>query len=172
MWLPLYQKYEDGDEFNHNKPLNYEAWTVAPLATAGLDEYDPLGSTQAIIRPYLCDNIRQLFGLKSTDPFNRKWTSHNSHCSFAEAWGSGVSDSEDRNPHGRRLKCTKTFLQKVLNIKNKELLILIKLQRYEKDSYRTESKSHYTTAVVRVSGNLSVTYYPGKINWSEKKSTL
>lgn len=161
--------YPCPDEYIQNKILNYEAWTVAPSVTTRLDELDPLGSAQAMLLPYLCNNIRRLFALKSADKFNRKWTSGNRHLCFAEAWGSGASDKEDQGFHGRRLRCAKSFLRKVLNVGNKELLILIKLQRYEKGFSSTESIFHHTTAVVRISRNLSFTYYPGRINWSEKK---
>lgn len=56
------------------------------------------------------------------------------------------------------------FLKEVLKKKNLNLLILIKLQRYQKGIARNSSKFSDTFAVVKVNKSLDFEYYEGAVN--------
>jgi hypothetical protein len=160
VWFPDYHIYGNEGEYVRNAIRDYEAWIVSPSVTAKLDEQDPLGSPQAVIRPYICEQIRRLFNLNAADPFNRVWKGidRDLYCT-AEAWGRGPSTDDDHLPCGNRLKCSKKLLREILRIKSDELLITVKLRRYQEGFRATDGKFHHTTAVLRVTKNVIYTYY-------------
>jgi hypothetical protein len=164
MWMPRIEKYET--ENARNEKPDFTPWIVSPSGEARLDEYDPLGSDQAIVRPYFSEQIRKQFHLKSADAFSRTWMGEDGAVSVADAWGSSPSDREERSPQGHRLKCATAFLSKVLSVNDADLLITIKLERYEQGTSWKDSKFLWSTAVVRISKNLEWEYYRGKVNWS------
>ena len=55
-------------------------------------------------------------------------------------------------------------MREVLSLKRADLLLLIKLERYEKNRTGAEGAFSHTTAVVRINGSLSFDYFPGAIN--------
>ena len=171
IWVPHIEQYES--EYVHNEKLDFRPWIVSPSKEARLDENDPLGSVQAIVRLYFAEQIRQQFQLKSTDTFDRSWQDHEGViCSVADAWGGGPPDREERSPQGHRLRCAKVFLKKVLAIYDEDLLITIKLERYESAASWKDSKLLCSTAVVRIDKMLDWTYYGGRINWTNKEGEL
>jgi hypothetical protein len=56
---------------------------------------------------------------------------------------------------GQRLICSSEFLGRLLKKKQAELLLLIRLQRYEKGLGNESSRFSHTTAVLRIKPTLS-----------------
>jgi len=50
----------------------------------------------------------------------------------------------------------------------KHLLLVIKIERYEKESYRSKSKYIHSVAIVRISNALDLQYFKGRINHLHK----
>lgn len=168
IWLPFYAGYES--ECLRNDRRGFHAWIISPTTESRLDRYDPLGSDQAPIRPYFSERVRREFKLMASDPFCRGWVDNGgTTCGAAEAWGSGPSDTEERSPHGHRIWCAVAFLRKCLSAFESDLLISIKLERFENGHGAANSKLSYSTAIVRIGKDLDLAYYGGHINWSSKE---
>lgn len=65
---------------------------------------------------------------------------------------------------GRRLVCCSDFLKNVLINQQSELLILIKLERYNKGFGNEKSQYWHTTAVIRIDQTLNYEFFPGVVN--------
>jgi hypothetical protein len=164
-WLPTYEKHDDSDEYQRNEKENYEAWIVCPSTDAKLDEYDPLGASCAVRRPYFSKEISALGPLRAEDPFNRNWLDSNDEAvAHSEAWAQSSRSEDDRSRTGERLVCSARFLKEALVAKGSELLLLIKLERYEQGSSYRESRFSNTTAVVRIKQSLDFEFYKGAVN--------
>jgi NACHT domain len=133
VWLPVYEKYGNEDEYQRNEKENYEAWVVRPTGQIELDEDDPIGASSAMSRPHFTKAINALQSLKSADCFNRAWLNSDGECmAHAEGWRRIVPYREDGSRTGQRLVCSASFLRHVLAARRADLLLLIKLERYEK----------------------------------------
>jgi len=169
VWLPVFERYEGEDEFLRNKKTKYTPWIVRKRKEAKLDEYDPLGAICAEKRHYFSQDIQSEFSLNPTGPFKRIWKdSDQSEIAYSEAWGYENHYNSERSDTGVRLSCKTTFLKEVLQKKNLNLLILIRLQRYQKGIGRESSKFSDTFAVVGVNRFLDHEYYEGAINQTRK----
>ena len=60
------------------------------------------------------------------------------------------------------------MLKKILTKYDKALLLLIKLHRYEKESYRVDGKSSYTVAVVQITKTHDFESFKGRVNYLRK----
>jgi hypothetical protein len=165
VWLPAYESYSNGGEYLMNEKENYEAWVVCPSPDTWLDEDDPLGATSAMRRPHFTKSINALRSLQSGDSFNRAWFNSKGECmAHAEAWGGVGRYEEDGSRTGIRLVCASSFLRDVLAAKSADLLLLIKLERYEKGLGNRDSQFSHTTAVVRIKQSLDFEFYRGAVN--------
>lgn|ERR1700674_281933 len=130
---------------------------------------DPLGAGCAVTRPYFIREIRQLWNLKARDAFNRAWlTPGGKRVASSEAWGRHSRQDDDGACGGQRLICSSEFLGRLLKKKQAELLLLIRLQRYEKGLGNESSRFSHTTAVLRIKPTLSFRFYGGAINLLHK----
>jgi hypothetical protein len=146
-----------------------ESWIVSPSLETRLDGYDPLGAGCAVTRPYFIREIRQLWNLKARDAFNRAWlTPGGKRVASSEAWGRHSRQDDDGACGGQRLICSSEFLGRLLKKKQAELLLLIRLQRYEKGLGNESSRFSHTTAVLRIKPILSFRFYGGAINLLHK----
>jgi 3-hydroxymyristoyl/3-hydroxydecanoyl-(acyl carrier protein) dehydratase len=165
VWLPAYEKHGDGDEYQMNEKENYEAWIVYQSPETQLDEDDPLGATSAMRRPRFTKSINALGSLQSADSFNRAWLNSDDECmAHAEAWRRVSRYEDDGSRTGHRLVCSASFLREVLAAKGAELLLLIKLERYEKGVGNRDSQFSHTTAVVRIKQTLDFEFHRGAVN--------
>ncbi|MCK4580368.1 MAG: hypothetical protein KAU10_03375, partial [Dehalococcoidia bacterium] len=164
VWIPVFNETEGDLGYLRGDKEEYTPWIVCPFGIARLDEHDPYGALSANLRPRLARDYAASFSLISDDPFGRIWHGKRGTPMLrAQTWGREDRDSE-RGPHsGVRLFCTSSALKKILTKYDKELLLLIKLQRYEK-GYRGDSKWTHTIAVVRISKTLDLEYFEGRIN--------
>jgi len=169
-YLPVYGIGESGNEYLYDrKKKGYLPLTAHPDASEGIDKEDPFGTIRAITRPRFSDKIQTDFSLTSDTPFAKEWSSSKVIIANAEAWKYNISSVKNREDGGTRLTCTATFLKDILVKEGKDLLILVKLQRYKEGYSSQPSSFSNTTAVVHIDSQLRVTYFEGAIN-KEKKN--
>ena len=165
VWVPTYVEGEGG-EYMQGDEKDFEAWLVCPwVEKMKLEEYNTLGNKCVMERPYFKKEITENFALNTDDPFKRKWQDRFGNAvSVAEAWGHTGEHIDADSEGGVRLKCSKSFLKKVLKRKNMDLLIFIKLERYEEKFRYEDSGFTHTTAIVTISQDLQIEYYAGVKN--------
>ena len=170
VWLPTLEHDDDEGGLFGRKKEEFEPWIVSPSTEGGkLDEHDPLGATVAEMRPRFAEKIVNQFALKSADPFRRSWKSSGRKiAAMAEAWHSAVT-YEDGSETGVRMICKAAFLSEVLDWRNANLVVLIKLRRYKEAprSYGDSQFSH-TVAVLRIEKDLRFEYFPVAVNQIHK----
>ncbi len=161
VWLPVYYDSEEDNEYLCNEKKSYAPWIVCPSRESHLDKHDPYGVSVANERPRLASTYTTLCKLTCDDPFGREW--HNNRgtlCLHAQAWGRGEEDHEKGPNPGLRLFCRRNVLKKILVTHDQNLLVLIKLQRYEKQ-YQGESRYTHSVGVALISKSLDVSYFKG-----------
>lgn len=165
VWIPVFDEFEDGSErLMGSKEKDYTPWIVCPSGDTLLDKHDPYGVSYANFRSHIARDFAPLCALTSSDPFRRIWCDQRGKAAMcAQAWGREDRDSEERTHSGRRLSCTSSVLKKILAKYNKDLLLLVKLERSERE-YREPTKWAHTVAVIRVSKTLDVEYFKGRVN--------
>jgi hypothetical protein len=168
-WIPVYDENEVDGEYTRGDKKDYIPWIVCPSGETRLDEEDPIGAPCANLRPRLSRDLGATLSLTSNDPFERYWQNRRGTVvTRAQAWGREDRYS-DHGPHsGLRLYCSASSLKRILKKLDKNLLLLISLQRYEKEGYRSGSKLTHTVAAVRISKTLDVEYFKGRINYLPK----
>lgn len=169
VWIPIFQENEDELEYLRDEKKQYTPWIVSFSGEARLDEHDPFGVPCANCRPRIAHNFLSYCSLSSDDPFDRMW--HNKRGKVvihAQAWGREDKYSEGGPYPGERLTCSTTVLKKILTKFDKDLLLLIKLERYESGSYHRDSKYTHTVAVARITKELALDYFKGRINHVQK----
>jgi hypothetical protein len=170
VWIPAHHAYEGEIEHLWGEKTEYESWIVAPEAEGWLDADDPLGGIDAERRPRFAEKIVRDYSLRPADPFARLWRAATRRgAATSEAWGHG--GRYEGSFSGVRLNCTPDLLTKVLSDRNRELLLLITLQRYE-ERVRGSSDSRFsnTVAVVRIKNDLRYEYLSGAVNQIHKSS--
>ncbi len=165
VWLPKYTQYEDEGEYQSSDKKDYMPWLTRPSTVDGLDKNDPLGVSIATNRPRFADGIVNTFSLVSDDPFCRIWkNSAQEPVAHSEAWGFENQHDDERSNNGVRLVCSGEFLNEILTKQDKDLLILVDIERYEKGFGRDVSKHSHTIAVVHINQSQQIHYYPGAVN--------
>ena len=164
VWLPTCNEYEGEEEYLNNKK-DYVPWIVCPSSEGRLDEDDPLGSICALRRPHFAENIVKTFSLETDDPFRRIWkNSSGKPMAHSDAWGYENKYEDEASYSGTRLMCSGELLRDVLTTRNADLLVLVKLQRYEKGIGNRDSRFSHTVAVVRIKKTLDFKFYRGAVN--------
>ena len=166
--IPFCREVEGHLEDLGTKDKEYTPWIVCPEGDSHLDEHDPYGVTRANLRPRIAPDFAEFCNLTSGDPFRRTWhDKRGKQLLRVQAWGREDRFREEGPHSGLRLFCNSSLLKKILNKYEKELLILIKLQRHEKE-YRGQGKWTHTVAVARVSKTLELEFFKGRINYLHK----
>ncbi|MCG8608363.1 hypothetical protein MJD09_25675, partial [bacterium] len=163
--LPTYHAYEDEEGHQRGDKKEYDPWIVTTEAEGGLDADDPLAVIDTMRRPRFVENVIRDYSLRPTDPFTRLWrATGRKAAATSEAWGYESRNGE-RSYSGVRLNSSPDLLAKVLSHRNRELLLLVTLQRYE-ERVRGISDSRFsnTIAVVRVKKDLRYEYLAGAVN--------
>ena len=166
-WIPVFHE----TEANPTQMKEFTPWIVCPSSIARLDEHDPYGVSCANSRSHLASEYAASCSLVSGDPFNRTWFGKRGSLGMrAQAWGheSRNRRSEDTAPIGSRLFIRSSVLKTLLYDNDKDLLLLIKLERHEEKSYRGEGKRTHTVAAARISKTLDLEYFGGRINYPWK----
>lgn len=163
-WLPAFQLGEEDDDYLRTDKKDYVPWIVCPSGESRLDEHDPYGASVANHRPRLGRDYSAQCKLACDDPFHRVWRDSRRTVSLrAEAWGRDAQEREDGSHTGLRLFCRSSVLKKILAARQMELLLMIKLQRYEK-LYDSDRRYTHSVAAVRIDRSLNVEYFKGKTN--------
>jgi hypothetical protein len=165
-WIPVYDENEVDGEYTRGDKKDYMPWIVCPSGETRLHEQDPIGAPCANLRPRLSRNLAAALSLTSNDPFKRYWQNRRGTVVIrAQAWGREDRYSDDGPHSGLRLCCSASLLKRILKKYDRNLLLLISLQRYEKGGYGTDSGFTHTVAAVRISKTLDVEYFKGRINY-------
>lgn len=169
VWVPMYDENDDDGEYSRGDKKEYTPWIVCPSGETRLDEHDPFGAPCANLRPRLSRDDASALSLTMTDPFGRSWQNRRGTVALrVQAWGREDRYSE-RGPHtGLRLYCSASSLKRILNKCDKNLLLLISLQRYEKEGNKAGGNFSHTVAAVRISKALDVEYFKGRANYLQK----
>jgi hypothetical protein len=167
--LPVAEQHEDEQVFTHSDDEPFEPWTVWPSRTVRLDGTDLLGAASVAARIRLTPEVIALFGLTSADPFGREWKrSDGTVWARSQAWGSIARYRSEEPAEGNRLLCRKELVGEVLRIQKAELVLVMRLRRYEKGYGDKESQFWHTTAAVRVASDLSLRFYQGLVNQPQR----
>ena len=165
VWVPSFDEGEEDSEFVRYDNKEFKPWIVCSSGETRLDKHDPYGVSVANCRPRLANDFAAVCSLSKNDPFGRVWKDNRGRPLLsAEAWGREGEQREDGPHAGTRLFCASSALKKILTKYKKDLLILIKLQRYEKESDRRNSRFTHTVAVARITRALDLDYFKGRIN--------
>ena len=164
-WLPSYGVYANEPEHINNEKRDFTPWIVYPAGEAKLDEHDCFVASSANLRHRVAADFLSGLGWTKGDPFGRVWMNKRGHmATHAQAWGLKNKYTDEELSSGLRLLCTGTTLKTILTKNNKDLLLLIKLQRYEEKSFRTGSRFTHTMAVVHINKELKWEYFKGPIS--------
>lgn len=165
VWLPTFD-YDDQEEHFANRKEGYKPWIVTPSREGtGLDEYDPLSVIEVERRPHFAPKYAKPFSVTSVDPFKRSLRMpRRKLAATTQAWGYRMPYEEGEST-GVRLIAKAAFLGKLLSAFSVDLLILIKLHRYEssKPGYH-DGKFTDTVAVLRVKNDLKFDYFKGAVS--------
>lgn len=165
VYLPSLRKdVYSGKEYLENKKVGYHPWIVNPYTDACLDEQDTSGTILAITKPKFSKKIVDKFFLVTDNPFNRIWEKDSVKVAFCESWKDNMSSKKDRESGGYRLLCKSKLLEEVLKVEKKDLLILVKLQRYKEGFLNKPSSFSNTAVVIKINSNLDIEYFEGPIN--------
>ena len=159
-WLPAYH----GTEERSASMDGYLRWIFLPSLTSRLDEHDPYGALCGSARPRIASEYIESSNLRSNDPFDRTWLRNGGAVAArTQAWRSDTKIGDEVSRSGSRKFITSSALKSLLSDHGKDLLVLIKLERYER-SFRGDGKRSHTLCVVCVTKNLDVKYFKGKTN--------
>jgi hypothetical protein len=167
--LPVAQQHEDEEVYVGSDDEPLEPWTVWPSREVRLDGTDLLGAASVAGRIRFTPEVVALCGLMPGDPFGREWKrTDGTVWARSQAWGSIRPYRSEEPPEGNRLVCRKELLGDVLANRRAELVLLVRLRRYEKGYGDKESQYWHTTAAIRVKPDLSVDFYKGLVNRPHK----
>ncbi len=165
MWLPTLESHdEDEARFRRDGLEPCEPWISHIQKSENLDECDPFGSLSAISIYRSAKSVIEGFGLSTKDPWSQVWFERDEKTAFRyRAWGGwqGEGESEKRDS-GHALYCERSFLTKLLTELDRNLIVLVKLQRYhERKRYgggeEEDGKFSHSFLVTLVDKNLNVT---------------
>ena len=165
VWVPCFEGYDEETEHVRGEKRGYTPWITSPSGGARLDEHDPYGVSLANFRPRLGREFAALCSLSRDDAFGRVWSDGEGRpVLYTQAWGRERAESQDEPRYGTRLYCATSLIKQILGELDKDLLVLINLQRRQKESYRSNSKYMHTVAVVRITKKCDLDYFEGRIN--------
>ena len=165
VWVPCLADGEGAAEVVRDEKKDYTPWIVRPHVAARLDRHDPYGVSVACFRPRVGHDVAACCSLSRDDPFGRAWTDERGRpVLWAQAWGREGEEAGDEPSAGARLVCTSSLLRKILTKCDKELLVLIRLGRYERETGRSGSRYTHTVAVARITSSREPGYFKGRIN--------
>lgn len=165
VWLPTFD-YDDQEEHFGSRKEGFHPWIVMPSCEGtGLDEYDPLSVIEVERRPHFAPKYAKSFSIVSGDSFKRILRMpRRKLAARTQAWGYRMPYEADEST-GVRLIAKTEFLCKLLSAFSMDLLILIKLHRYDsREPGYSDSKFTYTVAVLHVKKDLKFKYFKGAVN--------
>ena len=171
VWLPAYEDYDCEEEYSRRDKKEYRPWIITFSSSGRLDEHDPLGTICSIRRLRFTKEIISTLKLHSEDPFVKIWKGPTGkEMAHSDAWGCDKRPEDENSYSGIRLVCSCELLRKVLAKNSADLLILVRLQRYQKEIRDWEGTFSHTIAVIRISKTLEFKFYEGAINKQHPKN--
>jgi len=166
-YLPQLEMYEyDGMASDRDAP--YLPWIVRKEAYAHLDETDALGAAGAVQRSRWGPDVTAFAKLRSVDPFDRTWENAAGETVVrADAWIESGRHEEGASD-GSRLWCRTDVVRAYLEARDVDLMWLVRLRRHDGGHGRERSRYWHTTAVIRMSASLEVSYTTGRSNEMEE----
>ncbi|MBC7395552.1 MAG: NACHT domain-containing protein [Variovorax sp.] len=166
-YLPQLDIYED-DGMASSRDAPYLPWIVRKEAYAHLDATDALGAAGAVRRSRLSPYVSAFAKLRSVDPFDRTWENAAGETVVrADAWIES-GRNEDGASDGSRLWFRTDVVRAYLEARDADLMWLVRLRRQEGSHGRERSRYWHTTAVIRMSASLEVSYTTGRSNEMEE----
>ncbi len=166
-YVPQLQLYED-DGVASDRDAPYLPWIVRREAYAYLDETDALGAAGAVRRSRLSPDVTAFAKLRSVDPFDRTWKNAAGETVVrADAWIESRRHEESASD-GSRLWCRTDVVSEYLEARDADLICLVRLRRHDGGNGRERSRYWHTTAVIRMSATLEVSYTTGRSNEMEE----
>ncbi len=165
VWVPSFHQSKGDSECLLGNKNEYRPWIVVPSGEPRLDEDDPYGSSNSNCRPRLSQEFATFFCLSKDDPFGRLWKDKRGRAILSsQAWGRDDRDQEGGAHPGKRLSCASSLIESILSKNENDLLILIRLEVYERGSSTRAGTWTNTVAVVRVMKDLTFEYFTGRVN--------
>lgn len=166
MWLPFYETYDEEEDsgFRRDGMQPCDPWITHSQQSEHLDQYDPFGAPSAISIYRPAASIVAKFQLSTTKPWPHAWVDKPHAVALRyEGWGGwqGEGESEKRQS-GHALYCDRSFLERMLKTFNRNLILLVKLQRYHErrqygDEPAEESKFTHSFMVAILDDQLKAT---------------
>ena len=142
-WLPFYSEASTGDDYLMNDKDDSMPWLAHPSPEGRLDDNDPIGSIDVVRRPRIARVFGDKLKLNTADPFGRVWKDRKRRViTHSAVWGRASESSDNSGVH---LTCSTAALKDLLATNNADLLMLIRLERYER-GYRYEFRKIYAYA--------------------------
>lgn len=131
-WMP-----DDEDEIVRHfgaEGHSIQPWVAeTPNPQRQLDRHDPYGCTSALDRPFPADLTKNALGVVPSDAVVRQWSSDAGPQFHAEAWGAeGARGEQAWSETGSRIFVRTPTLKLLLGTTDRNLLILLKLQKYHR----------------------------------------
>ncbi len=163
-YFPRLQPYEDEGLGSSNRNAPYVPWIVIRDEDARLDEPDVLGVSGATRRGCLSQAANAFGQLQTSDPFSRRWATPSGDVMVRSEMWIDENRGRDGRTSGSRLLCRAAFVRDYLAASDADLLVLVLLRKYDEGHGDQASRYWHTTAVVRITAELEVAYYPGRAN--------
>ncbi|WP_161499728.1 NACHT domain-containing protein [Limnohabitans sp. TS-CS-82] len=165
--LPQIEMYEDNGMAS-NRDAPYLPWIVRNEAYAHLDETDALGAVGALRRSRLSQDFNAFAKLRSVNPFDRTWeNAAHETVVRADVWIESGRHEEGASD-GSRLWCRTDVVTEYLEARDADLIWLVRLRRNDGGHGSERSRYWHTTAVIRMSASLEVSYTTGRSNEMEE----
>ncbi len=164
-WIPSWDESEH--EFRNGRPdeRGFIPWIERENRSNGIDQNDPLGSYNAFPRAHISPHLSEKMNINRGDPIGRVWKAKGGKIVIRSlSWGESESLRVRDPSSGNQLLIDSSFLKNILSLESRELLLLIKLERYESGNRIDNSKYQHTIGVLRIKRDLNYVFYPGAIN--------
>ncbi|MER9926397.1 hypothetical protein NKJ84_26510 [Mesorhizobium sp. M0048] len=164
MWLPFYETYDEEEPgFRRDGMQPCDPWITHAQKSENLDRYDPFGAPTALSTYRPSASVITNFQLSVTKPWSHAWIDKSRSVAFRyEGWGGwqGEGESENRQD-GHALYCDRSFLARMLKELDRNLILLVKLQRYHErkrygDEASEEGKFTYSFMIAVLDKQLNV----------------
>ena len=168
MWLPTFEHCEDENENDRQRYSDMapmEPWITDVQAEIKIDERDPYGCREAVQRSRPATHVIEAFGLCSDKPWADAWRDRAGRAVFwSLAWGERRGQGEhESSDSGSALQCERASLSELLSARDRDLIVLVKLEHY-RDTSRYEASEDglgdrfsYTYSVLCINSHLQVT---------------
>lgn len=163
LWLPDLEEDGEGCGFDDEGKYNLIPWIVSAKSYAKLDEFDPYRADIWSERSKLSKNIIDAYHLKCTDRFSRFWHDKDENLILtSEVWKGPKNSNRDGEYSGLRLKCSSNFIKELLQDCDSNLILLIRLQRYQEGIHRGSSGTFsHSIAIVEIDEKFEIKYRKG-----------